>query len=237
MRATRLTDARTEIARCLALRGTPDPATLHVLRDHRVVPLLAEAVEQAWAELAAADWPQLRAIAERDVVHRSAALSRVGWAEALAGLTPRVRWRAGALEVSRFPDGRTTPGGAGLLLVPSVLIWPHIAVFDEDPWPRALVYPARGSGALWEHPQVASDGLARLLGDARARVLDALQTPASTTHLVAQLGLPLGTVGDHLAVLRAAGLVAPARSGRSVLYARTPVGDALVGATDQPPAS
>ena len=77
---------------------------------------------------------------------------------------------------------------------------------------------------------VADRRVARLLGPVRAAVLDGLDEPASTTHLVHQLGLPLGTVGDHLRVLRDGGLVVRERAGRSVLYRRTPVGDALVAA-------
>ena len=52
--------------------------------------------------------------------------------------------------------------------------------------------------------------------------------PATTSQLVAQLGMSLGGVGGHLAVLRAAGLVNRARSGRSVNYVATPLGDALL---------
>ena len=103
----------------------------------------------------------------------------------------------------------------------------------DPPWPPALIYPARGVAALWETAGPGRDparggALGRLLGTSRAAILRALEEPASTTQLVAILGQSLGGLGDHLAVLREAGLIARARSGRSVLYRRTPVGDALV---------
>jgi hypothetical protein len=41
-----------------------------VLDSADAVSRIAEAMDQAWHELLAADWPQLRAICERDVVHR-----------------------------------------------------------------------------------------------------------------------------------------------------------------------
>ncbi|MFD0327965.1 winged helix-turn-helix domain-containing protein [Streptacidiphilus monticola] len=77
---------------------------------------------------------------------------------------------------------------------------------------------------------VSPDALSALLGRSRARVLAALDSPASTTQLARSLGFAPGAVADHLAVLRAAGLLTRARAGRSVLYRRTPMGEALMGA-------
>ena len=72
----------------------------------------------------------------------------------------------------------------------------------------------------------------RLLGRTRAELLLRLDTPASTTQLVRTTGYALGAVGDHLRVLREAGLVARARAGPSVVYRRTPIGDAVVAGSD-----
>lgn len=51
----------------------------------------------------------------------------------------------------------------------------------------------------------------------------------STSQVVAVTGQGLGSVGRHLKVLLDARLVERRRSGRSVLYYRTPAGEVLVG--------
>jgi DNA-binding transcriptional ArsR family regulator len=117
-----------------------------------------------------------------------------------------------------------------LLLVPSAFVWPGTGVQFEESWPKTLIYPARGISALWEMP--AAGALGPLIGASRARILLALDEPASTSHLAHTLSIATGAVGDHLTVLRNSGLVTRARAGRAVLYYRTPLGDAL--AADQP---
>ncbi|OLF07967.1 ArsR/SmtB family transcription factor [Actinophytocola xanthii] len=229
VRATPLEVARHEIAQCLARRPTTDPDVLAVLHSPSVVDTVADTLEVAWAELVGADWPAMRAVCERDVAHRADLLSRGGWAAALGGLHRRVQWRDGQIQVAHSVDWSADLDGRGLLLVPSVFVWPDLAVYTDPPWPRAVVYPARGTAALLDPDRHATPepALADLLGRSRARLLTTLAEPASTTQLATTLQLALGAVGDHLAVLRRAGLVTRARSGRSVLYRRTPLGDAL----------
>ncbi|MGE5287931.1 MAG: DUF5937 family protein [Micromonosporaceae bacterium] len=227
VRATPLEQARVEIAQ--NVRPAVGERVLAILRSDDAVRRIAGALEIAWHELVAADWPQLRAICERDVVRRAGQLSRAGWVAALDGLSPRLRWRHGAIEFLRFShSGTVTLGGEGLLLVPSVFLWPHVAVQYQEPWPKALIYPAQGIAALWETQELAAGALAGLVGRTRARLLAALEQPASTTQLARSLRVAPGAVGDHVAVMRRAGLLSKARSGRSVLYRRTPLGDALV---------
>jgi DNA-binding transcriptional ArsR family regulator len=230
VRATPVPEARREIAEFTGNRPV-DPRVQAVLNAEDVTSRIADILATAWRELLAADWPQIRAICERDVVHRAAQLGSGGWAAALDGLHPRIRWRDGGIDILRTRTNRTVAlAGQGLLVVPSVFIWPDVVGYLDEPWPKAMIYPARGTSALWETPASAHTGaLGDLLGASRARLLLALAEPASTSQLARSLGLAVGAVGDHLAVLHRAGLLSRARAGRSVLYRRTPLGDALVG--------
>ncbi|MDL4777029.1 MULTISPECIES: DUF5937 family protein [Thermomonosporaceae] len=233
-RATPPAVARREIALCLEARPASDERVLNLLHGPGAVERVAAALEAAWHALLAPDWPRLRAICERDVLHRAGRLSHGGWEAALRDLHPRVRWRDGGIELLRTRSRVTaSPSGRGLLLIPSVFVWPAVAAHTEAPWPHTLIYPARGIAALWERPPAAPPGaLADLVGRTRARILLALDEPAGTSGLARALGVATGSVGDHLTVLRRAGLLERARAGREVLYHRTPLGDALARAPD-----
>ncbi|MFC8242179.1 winged helix-turn-helix domain-containing protein [Streptomyces chartreusis] len=227
IRATPLEAARHEIAETGP--SARDPGVRAVLDSTDAVSRIAEAMDAAWQELLAMDWPQLRAVCERDVVHRVGVIGQHGWATTIESLHPGIAWRDGGIELASFRGGTVRLAGDGLLLIPSVFVG-HIATHLEDPWPKTLVYRARGTAALWgEQATVPQpDALTALVGRARARLLLALDAPASTSHLARSLAMAPGAVGDHLAILRGAGLLVRARSGRSVLYRRTPLGEALV---------
>jgi DNA-binding transcriptional ArsR family regulator len=233
VRATPLDVAHREIAE--ALRREPaDPRVERILTGDNVTDYIADTLAVAWQALLEPEWPTLRAILERDVVYRAGQLTSRGWAAALDDLHPQLSWQQDHIELTTRQEGDGDLNGRGFLFVPSVFIWPSVAVGIDPPWPPTLCYPARGVAALWEHSGQHKTGtsetraLSRLLGPSRASVLQALEEPASTTQLAMILGQSLGGLGGHLAVLRDAGLVTRARSGRTVLYSRTPVGDALI---------
>ena len=235
IRATPESVARTEIEAVLHRQPARDGRIHALLTSDQTVPMLADALDSAWHELLAPDWSRLRAVCERDVVHRVGVIGERGWKEAVEGLDEGLVWHGRQLTVAlRDELEDVSLAGEGLLLVPSVFVWPGPAVFHEEPWPKTLIYRARGTSVLWERTAPGPDtaaALANLLGRSRARLLIGLDTPASTSHLARALTMAPGAVGDHLAVLRTAGLLTRARSGRSVLYWRTALGDALVAGT------
>jgi DNA-binding transcriptional ArsR family regulator len=238
VRSTPTRQAHHEIAE--ALRRQPSSVSSRIRRilaGERVAAYLADVLAVAWQALLEPEWHTLRAILERDVAYRAGQLTSRGWAAALGDLHAELSWERSRIVLPRMPfDTDVALGGRGLLFVPSVFVWPKLALGLDPPWPPALIYPARGVAALWERPGHEHGGarpgtaLDRLLGPSRAAILIALEEPASTTQLAATLCQSLGGIGDHLAVLREAGLISRARSGRSVLYRRTPVGDAVAAA-------
>jgi DNA-binding transcriptional ArsR family regulator len=227
--------AQAELANAVS-RQVPGPAggsarrpVPEVLRDRADLPQLAAVLlEWVWTRTTAPTWPQRRRIIEADVVARTAQLSRGGWAAALAGMGPGLRWLGeGRLQINAYDNPPRDISGGSLLFVP---VTPQLGWASwEIPQRYALIYPASGALADAGRRPVPQT-LAALLGPARAQVLAALDSPKSTTQLVALTSLGLGSVGGHLRILLDAGLLGRRRSGRSVLYYRTAAGQTLVAA-------
>ncbi|WP_020120096.1 DUF5937 family protein [Streptomyces canus] len=234
VRATDPALARTEMARSLACTpGLAESARGRAALDYpaATVRRLADLTEQAWRTLVAPDWARHRAVLEADIAHRSRQVADAGLDALFTGLHPDVDWAGGSLtlpvrgdlEDAQHADGR------GVLLMPSVFVWPDVVSGFARPWQPTVIYPARGMGALHgDGVPRPSQALARLLGRQRAAVLAGLGDPASTTDLARRHGLAPSTVSAHLAVLREAGLLGSRRQGHRVLYGRTALGDAVV---------
>jgi DNA-binding transcriptional ArsR family regulator len=192
---------------------------------------LADEIADFWRIAIAPDWPRMRALLDAEVQRRARRLAEDGSAGILNDLHPDVRWADGTLHIDqRHCAAPDVPAGTGLVLIPSVFVWPSVLSVTAGPVPQ-LAYPARGVATLWERSARPPDALGALVGRGRARVLAELGTPLSTTELARRTGLTPGGVSQHLSTLRAAGLVVTHRQGRALLNARTAVADALLAAS------
>ncbi|HEY9371068.1 ArsR/SmtB family transcription factor [Streptomyces sp.] len=211
----------------------PSPR-LRVLREAPEAALekIAAEIRSYWELALAPYWARVRDLLEADVFHRARQVAEHGAAHVLNELHETVRWDDGSLRLVRRHCALTRDrAGSGLLLIPSAFAWPRVLTRSVPPEPPQLAYPARGVGTLWEPRGVAaSDAVAAVIGRSRTLLLTELDTPASTTQLARHSGLSAAGVSQHLTALRDAGLVTAHRAGRSVLYARTAVADALLTA-------
>jgi DNA-binding transcriptional ArsR family regulator len=189
------------------------------------------AVEDYWQAVMAPFWPRMRTVLSADISYRGQVLTQHGTAAMLNELGPSISYRDGVLRVDRVSNPSRTEqiGGRGLVLQPT-LFGPHAVIpFDIGAEPL-LGYPPRGQGNLWSVAEPASGrDLARLIGTPRARILEQLTHPRSTSDLAGQLKVTPSAVSQHLQLLRRTGLVEAQRTGKLVLYRRTELTDLLTG--------
>ncbi|MFD5915851.1 ArsR/SmtB family transcription factor [Kitasatospora sp. NPDC058201] len=232
VRATPPGVVRADLAEAL---GGPVP---ELLRRDDLAERAADLLAWVWTETVRPSWPHRRRIIEADALARTARHGTHGWAAALDGMRPGLRWLGGSrLQVTPSDSPPLELAGAQLLFVPvtpsrSWVCWdvPPVDGRRARPGRRyAVVYPCAGVLAE-EGRRPVPQALAALLGPARAGLLTQLDVPRTTTQLVALTGLPLGSVGRHLRILREAGLAHRRRVGRSVPYVLTAAGRVLLDA-------
>lgn len=223
------------VADLVDVPDVPGPIMDRIRDDPRgAIERITDTLEAYWELAFAAYWPRIRALLEADVRWRAQRLARGGARALFDDLHETVTWHGDRLSVTDPWDYSGALSGEGLLLVPSTMAWPRVRKMVE-PYQPMIAYPARGIATLWETGQPpSSDALTALIGRTRARLLDALAIPDSTTALARRLNVTPGAVSQHLAVLRSSGLVTSTRIGRTVLYSRTRRGDALACAGELP---
>jgi hypothetical protein len=209
-----------EIDRSLQGSGRFATDTERALRSSAAAGRLADLLATLWTEVVQPSWRQIRGCLDRDILYHSRAIADQGLAPTLAELAPSVTLDASARSVDN----------AGLILMPSAFIWPRRARLHPTlEGPARFSYPARGVVAMWLSPSCPPHaGLASLVGNTRAQILEALSEPMHTTALAHQLSRSPGNIADHLAVLRSSSLVDKGRVGIHMLYWRTPLGEALL---------
>jgi DNA-binding transcriptional ArsR family regulator len=223
IRATPASDVHADLAVSL---GHPVPADLLSRTD--LAARTADLLQWVWTETVRPYWQRRRRLLEADIVSRTRQLSQGGWAAALDDMRRGMRWLGdGRLQINAYDYPPQEIADAQLMFIPVTLGRGWVSWDGLNRY--AVIYPC--SGVLAEPASTPTpEALARLLGPARAGVLTLLGTPLSTTQLVALTDQGLGSVGRHLKVLLDAGLIHHRRAGRSVLYYRTPTGDALINA-------
>ncbi len=234
--------------------GIPEIAQPYLDNPAKALETLAELLTVYWQETLEHHWPRLRLILENDVASRARNLA-LGGAEALfADLNPmlhysseRLEVRGGCgsdyemqsnnsrtqksiLEIRKHPEEvfNIQPKGRGLLLVPSVFVWPKVMTIIDPPWQPTLIYSPKGAANAWLTEAPSSDALELLLGGSCAQILLSLTAPATTLELSRKLKLAAGGVSHHLSKLSEAGLVTAQRQGREVYYHLTNTGEQLL---------
>jgi DNA-binding transcriptional ArsR family regulator len=188
---------------------------------------VADILRWVWTTTLVSDWPRRRRVLEADIVTRTSRLASHGWAGVFGTLSPHSSWLGGGrLQINGYelPEWDLSQARSlDFVPVHGYTGWD----MRQPPNRFALVYPVSGALADTGSARAGADGLARLIGPNRARILRLIDEPRSTTQLAALTGLPLGAVSSHLRVLLEAGAVLRRRAGREVLYWRTSLGDAL----------
>ncbi|MGW2374192.1 MULTISPECIES: ArsR/SmtB family transcription factor [Kitasatospora] len=211
----------------LAGRPVPDAVLRGLERGPRhFAERIADELGRYWELALAPYWPDARAVLDAEIDQRGRFLARHGSGALFNSLAPQLSWSDGLIQLeSRFEV--TLPARMVLLMPTLVSRRIHVILDPVDGChrPPTLMYPIAPPAAV---PQTPTPALAQLLGPTRADLLAALVDPATTAALAARHYLSAGTVSYHLGVLHRSGLVSRVRSGREVLYRRTPRGEELL---------
>lgn len=235
LRATPDDQVRASLGRVFGSGRWPDSATDLFERPRGALAEIAAEVADYHDRLIAPHWERMRPVLEADISYHAELLAGGGARSLFSELHPGLRWSAGKLlmiDADNWPgDPQVTLGPDGLVLVPSVFNWPDWSIKIATSTQTTLLYPARGAATVWASSEATTTGASAvelLLGAPRARLLEALCSPATTTALARRLGVTPSAVSQHLAVLHRGGLVDRHRSGRTVLYQTSELGLALL---------
>lgn len=205
------------------------------LRDHgeRLIPMFTDAMHALFTACLAEDWPDIRRTLDADIGRRARQMATDGPGAVLNDLHPKLRWEPEqlSLAVSKVPDWCYDLRGDGVTFTPSV--FGHYVGSLIAPGRRSMMaYPVSdldAAAALNPEGQ-PHDGLAALIGRARAAALRVIGDDPTTGELAMRLGVKAPTASAHAAALRSAGLVVTERTGRSVRHRLTGLGAELIAA-------
>lgn len=175
--------------------------------------------------------PYRQAIAvhlDAEYARRADVLLHEGTEGLLISLAPFMRWQSPVLHVD-YPMGMDLwLDGRGLTLVPSFFCWRRPIAFADPDLPPTLVYPIQHGPGWLDVPRANARGLAGLIGDTRAAVLEATVPGRTTGQLADRVGVSAATASHHARLLREANLITSRRDTNHVVHSVTPLGMALL---------
>jgi DNA-binding transcriptional ArsR family regulator len=219
-------------------QGLPMPAAARqVIADG---PAGARRVSMAlgtyWKIAIAPHWDQMQAVLDADIAYRAQQVTLGGISALLKDLHPDLQFRQSTIHISGTGRNYDLEGN-GLLLIPSVFAGSCL-VFDPGSLGLpTLDYAPRGLGTVWDNngtTPIGEDPLTALIGLSRTAILRNAELPRTTTDLARELSLSGASVSVHLSILKRCGMVTSWRSGRRVLYQRTPLASSILSAVIQP---
>jgi len=194
---------------------------------------IAAALRTYWDATIAPYWGQMQAVLDADIAYRARRVALGGISALLEDLHPQLQLDQSTIRLNKTSHYQCDLAGKGVLLIPCVFAGPNV-MFDLGGFgPPTIVYSPRGLGTVWETngaSRSSEDALSALMGRGRAAILRCVELPRTTTELARALGLSGATVSVHLSTLRRCGMVTSWRSGRRVLYQRTPLASSVLSA-------
>lgn len=192
-----------------------------------------------WNRTLAQHWGAMRSVLENDVLYHARMYAIDGMETLFAELPYPVRIEDGYLKLDK-PQRKRHEGcgdlkltGADLQLVPALFVPARSMMYQIEPeWLPMLMYSARGTGLWYQEPVEMDLALEIVMGAGKARLLQALISPANTSELARKLHITAGAVSQHLSRLHQAGLVESHRVGNRVFYRLSPRGERLLEVFD-----
>jgi DNA-binding transcriptional ArsR family regulator len=231
--ATTPNQVRATLARTFP-RSLPPAAQALATHPRHELRLIATEIENAFTRLIDPHWERMRTLLDADIAYRARTLADAGAARMFEQLHTGVRWHSDHLLFTDAAGIEGDPemaavGPGGLVLQPSVFIWPDLYVKRWTVTRTTVRYPVRGAGVLWDPvPSATPNAVARLLGQRRAQLLVLLRTPHTTTELARRLHVTPSAISQHLAALRGAGLISSEQLGRQHLHMTSQLGQQLL---------
>src|SRR5262245_3747597 len=136
IRATPPAQVAHELERCLATVEGEEYRRLlgsYVAEPSRARDLLAGRLAEAWTALVAPFWIRVRTLLDREIEQRSRTLARHGLRRMLGELHPRIRWTKRGLSCADRTGQTVEIDERGLVLMPSVYLWPKVAAIVDEP--------------------------------------------------------------------------------------------------------